>query len=699
MLEVIPQFTKQQKLMNISYKNYLPITSHYGIYEVDYKKRATRFCELNVVIPFLKLNNILKFRVFYFVFTNLNIIKTVAIVFMIFKLQLVNALAFVIITCVYFLYNTRVNDARLEFTLLTLVILLLSMEALSIVVPLGILVLIPLITYNSQFELTLILNANFFRIVFLSLYAMLALLVTFILCSNLEIIASDIVMMKKGTLDTLKALSTKIDPSKVKVPKPDPGPHNNGGILVENEDQPSEKVGYYSTERNTFPRICRLSALSSSTFDTLDENVRRSITKNLYAEVEVILDKKPTKSDFLASPRFNQQALNLFELAKSQGPDSPVAKTATKKLAETYCFELSTQSMDLNLVKSKVKNIVNGSPVYHGLLLKNPNLFINCQLVESLTPKNLNQLLNISNTYSSVWKNYPQPNILENMTCSRTHNVYLEERFSVKGFSVFSLNKNYSSFSHPQNCWNFLTSLNSNFDKEVLKAYNEYINYIRTVDNDRLQINNEKGLFKKAINFAIPFVSGQTFALVSEEQQKNIVDYSINPRTPYNLIDLAVKGEEITWENLSLLETHNYLLDIPTLGVLQNDLNNYFLSRNIDHLIHCLVKVKENPANFIIQQDADQSTNTTPVNPKWEGKKTIQQCSDGESMHFKHVNIFGLHVLSQACIFEANSCFIDNHPSKLEFMNEILSNKVITHKLSTDPFFTQGIKVETLTKF
>jgi hypothetical protein len=122
----------------------------------------------------------------------------------------------------------------------------------------------------------------------------------------------------------------------------------------------------------------------------------------------------------------------------------------------------------------------------------------------------------------------------------------LEECFSVKGFSVFSLNKNYSSFSHPQNCWNFLTSLNSNFDKEVLKAYNEYINYIRTVDNDRLQINNEKGLFKKAINFAIPFVSGQTFALVSEEQQKNIVDYSINPRTPYNLIDLAVKGEEIT---------------------------------------------------------------------------------------------------------------------------------------------------------
>jgi hypothetical protein len=289
------------------------------------------------------------------------------------------------------------------------------MEILGLLIPLGLLMLIPLITYNSQFELALILNANFFRIVFLSLYAMLALLVTFILCSNLEIIASDIVMMKKTTLvDTLKALSTKVDPSKVKVSKPGPGPHNNGGILVENEDKPSEKVGYYSTERNTFPRICRLSAISSSMFDTLDENVRRSITKNLYAEVEVILDKEPTKSNFLASPRFNQQALNLFELAKSQGPDSPVAMTATKRLAETYCLELSTQNMDLNLVKSKVKNIVNDSPVYHGLLFKNPNLFINCQLVESLTPKELNRLLNISNTYLSVWKNYPQPNMLEN---------------------------------------------------------------------------------------------------------------------------------------------------------------------------------------------------------------------------------------------------------------------------------------------
>ncbi len=133
----------------------------------------------------------------------------------------------------------------------------------------------------------------------------------------------------------------------------------------------------------------------------------------------------------------------------------------------------------------------------------------------------------------------------------------------------------------------------------------------------------------------------------------------------------------------------------PLLVFMTHILGNYIPENNRT----LSPKVKENPANFIIQQDADQSTNTTPVNPKWEGKKTIQQCSDGKSMHFKHVNIFGLHVLSQACIFEANSCFIDNHPSKLKFMDEILSNKVITHKLSTDPFFTQGIKIETLNKF
>jgi len=615
------------------------------------------------------------------------------------------------------------DEVQLRYFITGSTPLLLYVEFHNIHMPLGCLFMVYLVIYNSSFTINYIIYRRYFQLIFLSLQIIAVLLATLIIFHNMHLELLDpLLNMKKSTAETFgKVVANEL--SKVKPPKMDPdslpavldttreesfySTERSNSELISLERNQSvldklsseKKVGYYSTERNTFPRICRLSAISSSMFDTLDENVRRSITKNLYAEVEVILDKEPTKSNFLASPRFNQQALNLFELAKSQGPDSPVAITATKRLAETYCLELSTQNMDLNLVKSKVKNIVNDPPVYQGLLFKNPNLFINCQLVESLTPKELNRLLNISNTYLSVWKNYPQPNMLENTRCSHIHNEYLEERFSVKGFSVFSLNKNYSSFSHPQNCWNFLTSLNSNFDKEVLKAYNEYINYIRTVDNDRLQINNEKGLFKKAINFAIPFVSGQTFALVSEEQQKNIVDYSINPRTPYNLIDLAVKGEEITWENLSLLETHNYLLDIPTLGVLQNDLNNYFLSRNIDHLIHCLVKVKENPANFIIQQYADQSTNTTPVNPKWEGKKTIQQCSDGKSMHFKHVNIFGLHVLSQACIFEANSCFIDNHPSKLKFMNEILSNKVITHKLSTDPFFTQGIKIETLTKF
>ena len=290
------------------------------------------------------------------------------------------------------------------------------------------------------------------------------------------------------------------------------------------------------------------------------------------------------------------------------------------------------------------------------------------------------------------------------IACSRIHTEYLEKHLSIEGFSILSLHENYRSLSHPQNCWSFLTSLNSQFDKEVLKSYNEYVDYVRTIDNGRLEIANEKKLSKRAVNLAVPIVSNQissqTFSLVNGEQQKNLLNYSkIDPRTTENLIDLAVRVENITWENLSLLNTHSHLLDIPILGVLQNDLNNYFLSRNIDHLIHCLVKVKENPADFIIQQDVDQNSNITNVRPQWEDKNSIKLFSNPQSINFKHVNIFGLHVLSQACIFEANSCFIDNHASKSKFMEQILANETINKKLSKDLFFTQGIKIESLVKF
>ena len=60
-------------------------------------------------------------------------------------------------------------------------------------------------------------------------------------------------------------------------------------------------------------------------------------------------------SSLMASPKFNEQALNLFEVSKSEGPDSPIAQEATKKLAKTYWLELN-QSMDL--VKTKIHALV-----------------------------------------------------------------------------------------------------------------------------------------------------------------------------------------------------------------------------------------------------------------------------------------------------------------------------------------------------
>ena len=152
----------------------------------------------------------------------------------------------------------------------------------------------------------------------------------------------------------------------------------------------------------------------------------------------------------------------------------------------------------------------------------------------------------------------------------------------------------------------------------------------------------------------------------------------------FNFMGSAVKAEKLNWSNLDLSGKHGHLLDIPTLGVLQNELSSYFISRDPTHLYNCLVQVKENPRDFTLAKASVF---------KWGGEDTSKFCSDRGlgKVHFKLVNLFGLEVLTQACLFEA--CYPysmdNNNTSMVPFLHEMKQNNIIYQEFCD---YTQNIK-------
>ena len=92
--------------------------------------RAIKFCNelgFSSRMKITDLTSIFKFKVFYFIFKNLNVFKWLAAIYIILIFNLLNALGFLIITGVYF-YNTEKADTTLELTLVLLTTTLVLMN-------------------------------------------------------------------------------------------------------------------------------------------------------------------------------------------------------------------------------------------------------------------------------------------------------------------------------------------------------------------------------------------------------------------------------------------------------------------------------------------------------------------------------------------------------------------------------------------
>ena len=141
-----------------------------------------------------------------------------------------------------------------------------------------------------------------------------------------------------------------------------------------------------------------------------------------------------------------------------------------------------------------------------------------------------------------------------------------------------------------------------------------------------------------------------------------------------DLMDIWVRKESIGWHNLSF-EKIDHVLDIPHLGILGDQLLNYFITRDLSILTRCIEDVKKNPEPFIIKRDID--LNPTKIEFEWHGKSTIETCRSLTHINYKRVNIQGLRVLRNACIFEILTATHDGVKSKELYLINQIKNSII----------------------
>ena len=189
-----------------------------------------------------------------------------AVIYILLELDIYNPIPWVAITLVFF-YNTRYGplNQKLKLTLLVLTMTLLVIESvIRVTVPIGLLMLIPLVTYNMEFEVNYILHTPLFQILYFCLYVFIAVLVLGIVFStNAESIGfvEILSMKKKGVVTVLESTGKAIGSQ---IPKHPKIPQNDGSEIIYNDpdvkDQKPKNM-FYSTERtetSTFPRICTL---------------------------------------------------------------------------------------------------------------------------------------------------------------------------------------------------------------------------------------------------------------------------------------------------------------------------------------------------------------------------------------------------------------------------------------------------------
>ena len=271
------------------------------------------------------------------------------------------------------------------------------------------------------------------------------------------------------------------------------------------------------------------------------------------------------------------------------------------------------------------------------ILERYPEAIENTHLIEnfSLNSKtDLNKLININNIYFNLEKIHPHDS-----TCAHFSKEQLREIFINVSHCKSAI---YESAIHTFliNCgdanWAFLCDLSPKFKKKEISGYIGMIRVIRA--SDYLEMGVKK------------------------------ID-TINTYVDHDLMEVWIRKEGISWNTLSFKKI-DHVLNTPYLGILEDQLLDYFITRDLSILTRCIENVKNNPEAFLFQKNTDLSP--TKIKFEWHGKSTISTCKSPAHINYKKVNIQGLRVLRNACLFEITTARDDQIKSKeLYLINQI----------------------------
>jgi len=273
------------------------------------------------------------------------------------------------------------------------------------------------------------------------------------------------------------------------------------------------------------------------------------------------------------------------------------------------------------------------------LLGRYPKAIDNIDLIEnfSLDSKmDLNKLININNIYFNLEKIHPN-----DKTCADFSKNQLRETFNISHYKSNVINE----INVLINCgcanWAFLCDLSPKFKEQEISKHIRMINITKA--SDYLKVGVKK------------------------------VDTYVDP----DLMEVWIRKKGISWDTLSFKEV-DHVLNTPYLGILEDQLLDYFITRDLSILTRCIENVKKNPEPFIFQKNTDLSP--TKIKFEWHGKSTISTCKSPAHINYKKVNIQGLRVLRNACIFEIKRAREDQIKSKeLYLINQIQDSIIWNH--------------------
>lgn len=576
--------------------------------------------------------------------------------------MLLNSLSFALVTIAINIYIAsyfnliKINEVQLKYFIAGSMPLLLIVELHHINMPIAYLLIVYLVIYNTSFTMNYILHERHFNLIFLSLQVLALFLVGLIILNNMHLLEliDCIMAMKKNTAETFgKIVANEI--SKVKPPK-----------LPDNNSLPaaldtSREEGFYKTTRSNseleyisvegnqsvLSRLSALSEVSSQTYSQLTDEAREAVNNKLTIQINAL--GGALNKETLNSPRLSDELNKLIQNALECGVNSPKVEQSAKKVAKLYCTgQENFAALRKQEILEGVGKYINKPGALQTIYCNYHNfpasiLELTTEVVKQNDP---NKLWNLNNLLFSLTKT---TNLGDKHLCSLVSNEYLEK---LAGFTKTNMLQRHPHLMDSDLIFGILAqsnpNLNPNMENSNILSYLNTVNGQRMDDNSRVLVTNSfkdwaAGLFIKKVEDLLGENANNSHIVAQ------LIKLGLTP-SKKTIMDLYVEKNGISWNTPM---DHGFILDIPTLGILQEPLIKFYSNNDTNALYHALDIVSANTTDFKVNTTVNRENFNMDVDFKWVGGETLKASFlDPDHSNGKKSNVMGLDVLVHTIVYQ-----------------------------------------------